>query len=120
MLAAEDPDLRVSAGVARDCTVIRATSEAHLEQVVDRLKREFEVEASVGRLTVAYVETLTRSAEGSAKHLRISTIHGNPARGTEILNNELYVGRFVWNRLRYIRILTPGNVSRDQTRRQSG
>jgi site-specific DNA recombinase len=32
-----------------------------------------------------------------------STIHGNPARGTGILNNELYIGRLVWNRLRYIK-----------------
>lgn len=79
VLAAEDPDLRVSAGVARDCTVIRATSEAHLEQVIDRLKRDFEVEASVGRPTVAYVETLTRSAEGSAKHVRIAHGHGEYA-----------------------------------------
>lgn len=74
VLAAEDPDLRVSAGVARACTVIGATSEAHLEQVVDRLTREFEVEASVSMPTVAYLETLTRSAEGSAKHVRIA--HG--------------------------------------------
>ena len=48
VLAAEDADLRVSPGAGRDCTVIGATSEAHLEQIVDRLKREFEVEASVG------------------------------------------------------------------------
>ena len=32
-----------------------------------------------------------------------STIHGNPARGTGILNNELYIGRLVWNRLRYVK-----------------
>jgi site-specific DNA recombinase len=32
-----------------------------------------------------------------------STIHGNPDRGTGILNNELYVGKLVWNRLRYIK-----------------
>ena len=32
-----------------------------------------------------------------------STIHGNPARGTGVLNNELYVGRLVWNRLRYVK-----------------
>src|SRR5690606_5400467 len=32
-----------------------------------------------------------------------STIHGNPDRGTGILNNELYIGRLVWNRLRYIK-----------------
>ena len=73
-LAAEDGNLEVRTGVERDCTVIGATSEAHLEQIVDRLKREFEVEASVGRPTVAYLETLTRSAEGSAKHVRMA--HG--------------------------------------------
>ncbi|MGB8901873.1 MAG: recombinase family protein [Methylocella sp.] len=32
-----------------------------------------------------------------------STIHGNPDRGTGILNNELYIGKLVWNRLRYIK-----------------
>ncbi len=74
VLAAEDPDVRMSGGVAPDCAVIGTTSEAHLERVVDRLKREFEVEARVGRPTVAYLETLTRSAEGSAKH--VSTAHG--------------------------------------------
>jgi elongation factor G len=73
-LAAEDGNLEVRAGVEPDCTVIGASSEAHLEEIVDRLKREFDVEASVGRPTVAYLETLTRSAEGSAKHVRIA--HG--------------------------------------------
>jgi elongation factor G len=74
ILAAEDAELRVSPGAGRSCTVIGAASEAHLEGIVDRLKREFEVEASVGRPTVAYLETLTRSAEGSAKHVRMA--HG--------------------------------------------
>jgi site-specific DNA recombinase len=42
-----------------------------------------------------------------------STIHGNPARGTGILNNELYVGRMIWNRLRYVNDPDTGNrVSR--------
>jgi hypothetical protein len=42
-----------------------------------------------------------------------STIHGNPARGTGILNNELYVGRLVWNRLRYVKAPDTGKrVSR--------
>lgn len=53
---------------------LRATSEAHLERTVDRLKRGFEVEASVGRPTVVYLETLDRPAEGSAKHVRVA--HG--------------------------------------------
>ena len=43
----------------------REGSAGHLSVVIDRLKREFEVEASVGRPTVAYLETLTRSAEGT-------------------------------------------------------
>jgi len=73
-LAAEDGNLEVRAGVEPDCTVIGATSEAHLEEIVDRLKREFEVEARVGRPTVTYLETLTRSAEGSAQHVKMA--HG--------------------------------------------
>jgi elongation factor G len=74
VLAAEDAELRVRPGAAGDCTVIGATGEAHLERILDRLKREFEVEASVGRPAVEYRETLTRSAEGSAKHIRMA--HG--------------------------------------------
>jgi elongation factor G len=74
VLAAGDAELRVFPGIARDCTVIGATSEAHLEEIVDRLKREFQVEAGVGRPTVAYLETLTQSAAGSAKHVRMA--HG--------------------------------------------
>jgi elongation factor G len=76
VLAAEDAELRVSPGAERSCTVIGATSEAHLERIVDRLKREFEVEARVDRPTVVYLETLTRSAEGSAKHARMASGQG--------------------------------------------
>ena len=74
VLAAEDDQLEVRPGAEPGCTVIGATSEAHLEEVIDRLRREFEVEARVGRPTVAYLETLTQSAEGSAKHVRMA--HG--------------------------------------------
>src|SRR5689334_14989956 len=72
LLAAEDAELRVSLGVERSRTVIGANSEAHLEAIVERLKRDFEVEASVGRPAVAYLESLTRAAEGSAKHVGIT------------------------------------------------
>ena len=41
-----------------------------------------------------------------------STIAGNPARGTGILNNELYIGRLVWNRLRYVKDPSTGKRSR--------
>jgi site-specific DNA recombinase len=49
-----------------------------------------------------------------------STINGNPARGTGILNNELYMGRLIRNRLRYIRDLRPAGGSRDCTIQASG
>ncbi|HEY7502343.1 MAG TPA: hypothetical protein VH740_27730 [Vicinamibacterales bacterium] len=78
-LAAEDGNLRVRTGDERDCTVIGATTEAHLEEIIDRLKREFEVEACVGRPAVAYLETVTRSAEGSAKHVSMANGQGEYA-----------------------------------------
>jgi elongation factor G len=74
VIAAEDDEIEVRSGAEPGCTVIGATSEGRLEEIIDRLKREFEVEASVGRPTVVYLETLTRSADGSAKHVRM--VHG--------------------------------------------
>jgi translation elongation factor EF-G len=79
VLVAEHDQLEVRPGAEPDCTVIGATSEAHLGQIIDRLKREFEVEAIVGRPTVAYLETVTQSAEGSAKHVRMAHGHGEYA-----------------------------------------
>ncbi len=76
VLAAEDDQLEVRPGAEPDCTVIGATSEAHLEQIIDRLRREFEVEARVGTPTVAYLETVTQSAEGSGKHVRMARLRG--------------------------------------------
>jgi elongation factor G len=75
VLAAEDVHLEARPGAEPDCTVIGVATEAHLEGIIDRLKREFEVEASVGRPTVRYLETLKRSADGSAKHVRM--VHGH-------------------------------------------
>jgi hypothetical protein len=49
-----------------------------------------------------------------------STIHGNSKRGTGVLNNELYVGRLIWNRLRYVKIRTVANASHGSIRVQSG
>jgi elongation factor G len=79
VLAAEDDQLEVRRAAEPDCTVIGANSEPHLERIIDRLKREFEVEARVGRPTVAYLETVTRRAEGSVKHVRIANGHGEYA-----------------------------------------
>lgn len=67
-LRAEDPTLEVATDYMSGQTRIGAASELHLEIVVDRLKREFGVEANVGRPQVAYKETLTRDADGEAKY----------------------------------------------------
>jgi len=63
-LMAEDPTFRVATDEQTGQVVIRGMGELHLEIIVDRLKREFNVEASVGKPQVAYKETLTKPAEG--------------------------------------------------------
>ena len=63
-LMAEDPTFRVKTDEQTGQVVIAGMGELHLEIIVDRLKREFNVEASVGKPQVAYKETLTRPAEG--------------------------------------------------------
>jgi elongation factor G len=69
-LMAEDPTFRVSTDQQTGQTVIAGMGELHLEIIVDRLKREFNVEATVGKPQVAYKETLTRSAEGEGRYVR--------------------------------------------------
>ncbi len=63
-LMAEDPTFRVNTDEQTGQVVIRGMGELHLEIIVDRLKREFNVEASVGKPQVAYKETLTKASEG--------------------------------------------------------
>jgi elongation factor G len=62
-LATEDPSFRVSVDHESAQTVIQGMGELHLEIIVDRMKREFKVDANVGAPQVAYRETITRSAE---------------------------------------------------------
>jgi elongation factor G len=62
-LAAEDPSFRVGSDPESGQTVIKGMGELHLEIIVDRMKREFKVEANVGAPQVAYRETITRQAE---------------------------------------------------------
>src|SRR6476620_4336131 len=69
-LMAEDPTFRVKTDQATGEVVIAGMGELHLEIIVDRLKREFGVEASVGRPQVAYKETLTRPADGEMKYAK--------------------------------------------------
>ena len=65
-LAQEDPSFRVTSDHETGQTIIAGMGELHLEIIVDRMKREFGVEANVGKPQVAYRETITRPAPGKA------------------------------------------------------
>ena len=69
-LMSEDPTFRVQTDEQTGQVVIAGMGELHLEIIVDRLKREFSVEASVGKPQVAYKETLTRPADGEMKYAK--------------------------------------------------
>jgi elongation factor G len=69
-LMGEDPTFRVKTDDQTGQVVISGMGELHLEIIVDRLKREFNVEASVGKPQVAYKETLTRPADGEMKYAK--------------------------------------------------
>ena len=75
-LTAEDPTIRVQIDQQSREVVLGGTGELHLEIIVDRLKREFNVEASVGCPQVAYREALTRPSEGETKYFRHTGGHG--------------------------------------------
>ena len=62
-LAAEDPSFRVSQDEESGQTIIKGMGELHLDIIVDRMKREFKVEANVGAPQVAYRETINQTAE---------------------------------------------------------
>jgi elongation factor G len=99
-LMGEDPTFRVKTDQQTGQVVISGMGELHLEIIVDRLKREFNVEASVGKPQVAYKETLTRPADGEMKyakqtggrgqygHVKIHLYPGAPGSGY-IFENEI-------------------------------
>ena len=79
-LAQEDPSFRVTTDPESGQTVIKGMGELHLEILVDRMRREFKVEASVGAPQVAYRETITRSAEIDYTHKKQTGGSGQFAR----------------------------------------
>jgi elongation factor G len=90
-LAQEDPSFRVSVDQESGQTVIKGMGELHLEIIVDRMKREFKVDANVGAPQVAYRETITQRAEidythkkqtgGSGQYARIRLVFEPQERG---------------------------------------
>jgi elongation factor G len=79
-LAAEDPSFRVSSDAESGQTVIKGMGELHLEIIVDRMKREFKVEANVGAPQVAYRETISKSYECDYTHKKQTGGSGQFAR----------------------------------------
>ena len=79
-LAAEDPSFQVEVDHETAQTIIKGMGELHLDILVDRMKREFKVDANVGAPQVAYRETATQTAEADYIHKRQTGGHGQFAR----------------------------------------
>ncbi len=97
-LAEEDPTFKAYTDEETGQTIIAGMGELHLEIIVDRMLREFKVEANVGKPQVAYRETITKPAYSDTKYARQSggkgqyghvkiTIEPNPQKGYEFVNN---------------------------------
>ena len=97
-LAQEDPSFRVTNDEESGQTIIKGMGELHLEILVDRMKREFKVEANVGAPQVAYRETISKSSDidyshkkqsggaGQFARVKISFDPGEPGSGYEFIN----------------------------------
>jgi elongation factor G len=79
-LAAEDPSLRVSSDQESGQTILKGMGELHLDIIIDRMKREFKVEANIGAPQVAYRETITKTGEIDYTHKKQSGGSGQFAR----------------------------------------
>lgn len=97
-LAKEDPSFRVKGDEETGQTLIAGMGELHLEIIVDRLVREFSVNANVGKPQVAYRETITKSSKSDLKYAKqtggrgqyghvVIEVEPNPTKGYEFINS---------------------------------
>ncbi len=103
-LAIEDPSFSVKTDVDTGQTIISGMGELHLEIIVDRLVREYKIEAYVGRPQVAYRETIAHDANAEGKYIRQTggrgqyghvQLHVEPAQGKGIVFEDATVGGVV-------------------------
>jgi len=103
-LAVEDPSFSVKTDSETGQTIISGMGELHLEIIVDRLVREFKIEAYVGRPQVAYRETIARQADAEGKYVRQTggrgqyghvQLHVEPALGKGIVFEDATAGGIV-------------------------
>ena len=96
-LSEEDPTFRASTNQETGQTIIAGMGELHLDIIVDRMRREFNVEANIGQPQVAYRETITQTAECEGKYIKQSGGRGqyghvwikfepNPGKGYEFVD----------------------------------
>ncbi len=97
-LAEEDPTFQVKSNEETGQTLIAGMGELHLDIIVDRMKREFKVEANIGRPQVAYRETITTEVDAEEKyvkqsggrgqygHVKITLSPNEPGKGYEFIN----------------------------------
>ena len=97
-LTKEDPSFRVKGDEETGQTLISGMGELHLEIIVDRLTREFSVNANVGKPQVAYRETISKAAKADVKHAKqtggrgqyghvVIEVEPNPEKGYEFVNS---------------------------------
>ena len=97
-LAEEDPTFRCFTNEETSQLIIAGMGELHLEIIIDRLKREFKVDANTGAPQIAYRETITKAAEGEGKfirqsggrgqygHANVKVMPNEKGKGVEVLN----------------------------------
>lgn len=108
-LAAEDPSLRIESDQESGQTILKGMGELHLEIIVDRMKREFKVDANIGAPKVAYREAITRQVEidythkkqsgGSGQFAKVKIIFEPITDEEEVKENFIFVSEIVGGRV---------------------